>query len=143
MVEEKIINNILYKKYDDKYWVSENGDIYSEYINRNLKHAIDKDGYHRVDIHGKHIKVHKLVFLCWNGVLKENEQINHFNDDKNDNNYKNLYAGSQKDNIADCSRNNHRVGNKRYFIVREKTTNKILTFYPAYKFLDYAGHPPS
>lgn len=135
-----IINNIEYKKYDDNYYVSANGDIWSEYSKKNLKHYIDHDGYHRVDIHGKHIKVHKLVYLTWIGDIKENYQINHKDDDKNNNYYTNLYSGTQLENIRDCINNRHRVGNIQYFIVKEKKSNKLLIFQPANKFFDYCGH---
>ena len=110
-MEEIIIENKILKPYDKNYYVSEYGDVYSLYSKKFLKHQIDCDGYHRVDIHSKHIKIHKLVYLTWIGNVKKGEQINHKDDDKNNNHYSNLYIGSQKENIQDCIKNNHRVGN--------------------------------
>ncbi len=135
-----LINGIKYKKYDDQYYVSANGDIYSVISEKNLKHLIDHDGYHRVDIHGKHIKVHKLVYLTWCGIIPNGKQINHADDDKNNNHYLNLYLGNQIENIADCIRNNHRCGNVVSVTVFNKETGSI-EFYPMIKdFLDSTGH---
>lgn len=88
----------------------------------------------------KHIKVHKMVYECWVGEIPNGLQINHYNDDKNNNHYTNLYCGTQKDNISDCINNKHRVGNARLLIVKKKKTNEILKFQPASKFLEYSGH---
>lgn len=135
-----IIDEKEYRPYDDFYFVSDCGEIWSKYSNKILKHSIDLDGYHRVDIHGKHMKVHKLVFLTWVGPIDDEMQINHADDDKNNNFYKNLYLGTQQDNIRDCIYNGHRVGNTMRLTVLEKSTNNILEFEPAKTFFEYCGH---
>ena len=89
--KEKQINGITYRHYQDKYWVSKNGDVYSDYIHRNLKHSIDHDGYHRVDINSRHKKVHQMVYERWGDMPIGNLQINHIDDNKNHNNIENLY----------------------------------------------------
>lgn len=139
-MKEIIINNKILKQYDENYYISEDGDVYSLYSKKFLKHQIDHDGYHRVDIHSKHMKIHKLVYLTWIGELKFGEQINHKDDNKDNNHYTNLYTGSQKENIQDCIRNNHRIGNTHYLTVYDKKENKILTFCPASNFIAYSGH---
>ena len=68
-MNEIIINEKLLKKYDDNYYVGEYGDVYSLYSRKFLKHNIDKDGYHRVDIHSKHVKIHKFVYLTGIGKI--------------------------------------------------------------------------
>lgn len=136
-----IINDVIYKKYDSMYYVSAYGDVYSKYCKRNLKQHIDIHGYPRVDIHGKHMKIHKLVYLVWVGEIKDNMQINHIDDNKNNMHYTNLYLGTQKENINDCIRNNHRVGNTQYLKVYDKEKKEILTFCPSGDFLKYANHP--
>lgn len=138
---EIIIDEKIFKPYDEIYYISADGDVYSKYSNKLLKHYIDLDGYHRVDIHSKHMKVHKLVFLTWIGKLKDKEQINHKDDNKNNNHYTNLYAGSQKENIQDCVLNEHRKGNVWYLTIYDKEENKIITFCPASNFIEYSGHP--
>lgn len=140
--EEKLLiyNNIEFKPYDANYYISENGDVYSTYKKGLLKHYIDHDGYHRVDIHGKHIKVHKLVYLTWKGDIPKNKQINHYDDNKDNNNFNNLYLGNQKQNIDDCMRNGHRVGNIKPIIVLDKKINSIKHFSPIKDFIEYTGH---
>lgn len=141
-MKEIIINNKILKQYKNTiYYISEDGDVYSTYSNKFLKHNIDLYGYHRVDIQRKHVKVHKLVFVTWIRELKEGEQINHKDDNKDNNNYKNLYAGNQKENIKDCIENNHRVGNIHYLTIFDKEKNQMITFSPASDFIKYSGHP--
>lgn len=136
IVDDKILN-----QFDETYFVSEFGDIYSTYSNKFLKHSIDLDGYHRVDIHRKHIKVHKMVYLTWIGEIPTGKQINHKDDNKNNNHYTNLYAGTQKENISDCIKNGNRKGNFHYLTVLDKETNEVITFSPCSEFIKYSGHP--
>lgn len=136
-----IINGLEFRAYDNMYYISQYGDVYSLYSNKILKHNIDLDGYHRVDIHGKHMKVHRLVYLVWIGPLYVYENVNHKDDNKDNNFYLNLYAGTQKENIQDCINNGHRVGNIKYLTVLDKLTGQIITFCPASDFIEYSGHP--
>lgn len=133
-------NNKLFKRYDDDYFVSCNGDVYSKITNKILKHYIDKDGYHRVDIHGKHIKVHKLVWMTWCGSVPKGLQLNHKDDNKNRNNFLNLYLGSQKDNILDSVKNGSRVGNIIAFKIYDSHTDKAIWFPSGKHFILYSGH---
>lgn len=120
MIIELIYNNKIFKSYNNNYYVSNNGEVYSTYKRELLKHSIDIDGYHRIDLHEKHIKIHKLVYLVWCGKIPDGMQVNHYDDNKDNNYYKNLYLGTQKENIADCERNNHRVGNVQSITVLDK-----------------------
>lgn len=136
-----IINEKIFKPYDKTYYISEYGDVYSTYSKKILKHNIDINGYHRVDIHGKHIKIHRLVYCTWVGNIDTDKQINHIDDNKNNNHYTNLYAGTQKENIRDCVLNHHRGGNIYYLTVFDKKEKKTITFSPANKFVEYCNHP--
>lgn len=140
MNQSVFIDGIEYKKYNDAYFVSRDGQAYSMFSHKKLKHLIDCDGYHYVDIHGKHKKVHQLVYHCWSTEPSLGKQINHIDDNKNNNHIDNLYAGTQKQNILDCFKNNHRVGNKWILIVKELQSGKRFGFYPAKEFLKYSGH---
>lgn len=135
-----IYNNIEFKSYDEMYYVSQNGDIYSTYKKGLLKHYIDCDGYHRVDIHNKHIKVHKLVFLVWNGDIPEGKQVNHYDDNKDNNSCTNLYLGDQKENIDDCIRNSHRIGNINPILIYDKKIGEEIFFPSIKEFIEYTGH---
>lgn len=134
------IKGIEYRKYDDHYYVSCDGDVYSTYSHKHLKHNIDCDGYHRVDIHGRHTKVHKLVYLTWREFIADGTQVNHLDDNKDNNHYTNLYAGTQKENIADCKRNNHRCGNVFNLTIRDKETGEISTYKRINDFIKTTGH---
>lgn len=135
-----IVDNITYNMYDQYYYVSQNGDVYSMYTKKKLKHMIDVNGYHRVDIHGKHMKVHRLVYICWNGDIPDNMQINHIDDNKDNNSASNLYAGTQKQNAEDCTNNGHRVHTKNLLVVYDKQKDECHSFCPAGDFFLYCGH---
>ena len=136
-----VLSGIEFRKYDDNYYVSADGEIYSVYLGRCLKHGIDHDGYHRVDIHGAHMKVHKLVYLTWYGDVPEGKQINHVDDNKDNNSYYNLYLGDQLENIADCIMNEHRCGNVFSVAVLNKETGCIEQYPMIKDFLESTGHP--
>lgn len=136
-----IIKNKLFKMYDLNYYVSQDGDIYSTFSNKILKWNYDNDGYPRVDIHGKHMKVHRLVFMTWVTRNLDGKQINHINDDKSDPSLGNLYLGTQRENMLDKSANGHAVGNTKYLTVYDKETGQVLTFSPITEFINYCGHP--
>lgn len=141
MVEAILYKDEIFKKYDFMYWVSADGKVYSSFAKRLLKYHIDLDGYPRVDIHGKHMKIHKLVYLTWIGEIPEGLQVNHKNDDKMDNHFTNLYVGDQFDNIQDKINNGHAVGNIFYLTILDKQKNRIMTFCPSSDFILYSGHP--
>jgi rhodanese-related sulfurtransferase len=86
------------------------------------------------------MKVHRLVWLTWVGPTND-LLILHNDDDKNNNALSNLRLGSQKDNIADCFMNDHRVGNVDHITVYDKKTKQTLTFSPMKEFITYCGHP--
>ena len=129
------------KSYDETYYVSEYGDIYSMHSKKFLKWGIDTDGYPRVDIHGKHMKVHKLVFMTWITRDFEGLQLNHIDGNKMNPSVYNLYRGTQKANIQDCINQGNRIGNLKYLTVFDKQENKALTFCPVTDFIEYCGHP--
>lgn len=148
---EIIINNKIFKQYKDTdYYASRDGDIYSSRAHKIIHGQISLTRgkqYRRIDIKDektgivKHVNVHKIVFVSWVRDIRPDEQINHKNDDSLDNRLENLYAGSQKENIADCVSNGHRVGNVFYLTLYDKEKNKTITFCPASDFIRYSGHP--
>ena len=135
-----IYNGKVFKPYDDMYFVSADGDVFSTFKNGLLKQSVDIDGYRRVDIHRKHMKIHRLVYTVWVGEIPCGMQINHFDDNKENNHYQNLYAGTQKENIKDCVKNSHRVGNIQAVLVYDKASKKYLSFPSVKEFLSYTEH---
>lgn len=145
-----IYNRDIYKRYkDSSYYISLNGEVYSTYCNRiikSLKRIVKGKTYLYIDIFDvdtkkqKHVPIHKMVYEAWVDEIKDGQQINHKNDDSTDNSLNNLYIGTQKENINDCFKNNHRVGFIHKLILYDKEKNKVLTFCPASNFIDYSGH---
>lgn len=129
-----------FKKYDDMYYISEYGDVYSVRKKGLLKHYITHYGHHRIDLHGKHMFVHRLVYIVWIGDIPDGLQINHYDDNKDNNHYSNLYAGTQKDNIDDCFKNNSRVGNITTLTIYDKLIDRTIIFPSILDFITYSGH---
>lgn len=143
-----IVNGKELRKFNDTYYVSAYGEVYSTYCRRFIKPLLRGRGakrYFYVDIFfdGKqhHVPIHRIVYTSWIGEIPAGGQINHIDDNSENNYYKNLYCGNQKQNIHDCFINNHRCGNVWYLTVFDKEKNKIVSFCPASKFIEYSGHP--
>lgn len=83
-----------------------------------------------------------MVYECWIGQIPEDKQINHIDDNKFNNHYTNLYAGTQKQNIQDCIRNEHRLfGNSKILMIKDKNTGCEWEFLPASEFFEFSNHP--
>lgn len=128
---------MMYKDYYN-YRIYENGEVYSFYTNKFLKHDVGKTGYHQVTLfinkQPKRIKIHRLVGLLFiENKPKDYEelQINHKDGNKSNNHYSNLeYCTSYENNLHarqtglnNISQSNHeRWQNKEW---AEKTRKKI------------------
>lgn len=137
------MQNIIYIKdkqfkqfRNTKYYCSQDGEIYSDWSQKILKHLYRESGnkkYAYVDINfgqgQKHVPVHRIVYETWIRPLKENEQVNHLDDNSLNNNINNLYVGDQKENIRDCFKNGHRIGNCWILTVFDKKEQKTITFF--------------
>lgn len=151
-MESIFINNEEFKQIsiNSKYYISKTGKVYSGISRKIIKgHIIDNNGkqYRRVNIRTnqgvKHFTIHRLVFETWVRPLQYNEQVNHRDDNSLNNNIENLYVGTQKDNIQDCIKNKHRIGNVYYFTIYDKKVDKTITFCPSSEFIEYCQHPCS
>lgn len=141
-----VLNDFKPYPYNRAYLVGTYGDIFSTISNKFLKHYIDHDGYHRVDIYSDHvpthIKVHKLVYETYIGDVPDGHVIRHLNDDKDMNQYSNLASGTQKENVADTFRNGHAEfrGHISHLVIRDKNDGSVHSFCPANKFIEFSGH---
>ena len=129
------------------YFISIDGKVYSRKSNKLVKHLYRCSGnkkYPYIDIYvgGKQRKhsIHRLVYHVWVAPLTSVDQVNHIDDNTLNCHASNLYVGTQKENIADSIRNEHRVSGIKVLTVYDAKVNKKLTFCPAAKFMDYCGH---
>lgn len=138
---------------DTEYYLDEDGTVYSGYSKKILKWLYRKSSsadenkkYAYIDINvgggkQKHVSIHRLVYETWLGEIPAGYQVNHKDDDSLNNNINNLYLGSQKENIRDCVKNNHRSGNCWVLTVFDNEVSQTKTFCPAFDFIEYSGHP--
>lgn len=119
------------------YIVYENGDVFSNYRNKFLKHVI-VGGYHQVKLYlgngeDKWFKVHRLVGMLFLPLPDnyENLQINHKDGNKDNNHYSNLeWCTSYENNkhARETGLNDIKTSNSVRWqnpAFREKTSNKI------------------
>lgn len=109
-----IIDGVEYKQisYLPKYYVSNNGDIYSTKRNKILKQRTTRKGYKTVSIIGedkvKHtVFVHRAVALAWIPNPDNKPQVHHKDEDKTNNNISNLAW------VTDIENNNAGTRNSR------------------------------
>lgn len=75
------------------YFISNNGVVYSILRNKIMKHRIDEDGYHKVDLfyreegdyrsknsHPDIRLIHHLVYMAWTGTIVTSENVIHHKD---------------------------------------------------------------
>ncbi len=101
------------KEYEDKYEVSDMGNIRNSLTKINRKLSL-KNGYHYVSIYNKSYRVNRLVamtFIQNNDPLKT--QVNHIDGNKTNNNVLNLEYTTPSNNVIHAIENNLLVIPKR------------------------------
>lgn len=97
------------KDYEDKYQVSSLGRVRNKSTHRILKHGLNKNGYHRVNLYNesgmKSKFVHRLVAQAFILNTEHKSEINHIDEDKANNNVNNLAWSTRKENINYGTRN--------------------------------------
>lgn len=143
----KFVDGIeLHQYMDTVYWVSSNGKVYSDYKKSWLNTAEHTWDHHIRYMLGKtHMSAHKLVYLTWVGEIPQGLQINHKDGNGMNNEYTNLYLGTQKDNIRDAINAGNRIGkcDSKSLVVLELSSNRILKFCPIQNFFKYDDYARS
>lgn len=98
----------MWKKIDNIYSVSCEGEIKNDITNRILKPDLNSKGYYRVTIKGKHQFIHRIVAKHFIPNHDNKLQVNHIDHNKSNNNYLNLEWVTNKENTL-CSFNNGRI----------------------------------
>lgn len=89
----------------EKYYVFEDGRIYSYKSKKFLKPKLEKDGYQRVGLYDNEGKrkwyfVHRVIYEAVSGEhIPEGMDVNHINEVKTDNRFSNLNIMTRKENI--------------------------------------------
>lgn len=114
------------KGYEGLYQVSNYGNVKSLRSGKNLSLAYDSKKYLTAHLcvngKGKRIRVHRLVALSFVPNLSGFSQVNHIDENKENNNYKNLEWCNNKYN------SNHGTRNKRISNSRKQQCKKIYQF---------------
>ena len=105
------------KGYDNKYQVSDIGNVYSVFSKKILKQKTDKDGYMQLCLIApnkkrKHERVHRLVALMFCDKPEGHNVVNHKNMIKNDNRSCNLEWSTISKNTKHAYENNASIREK-------------------------------
>jgi hypothetical protein len=88
----------MWRNIDNKYAVSDSGEVINISSGRVLKQEVQYKGYCRVVMYGKHKLVHRLVAKEFIPNIDDKPQINHIDGNKKNNNVINLEWVTNKEN---------------------------------------------
>lgn len=118
------INGRIYKEYDENYYISAYGDIYSVRKERDITHQVDNKGNHKVKLYGYHYSVARLVYDTWNGEIIDGLMVLHKDGDRDNNHYSNLYLGTRADSQRAYAKLGRFPGTPKILRARELNTGK-------------------
>lgn len=127
--------------FEEKYKVTNDGRIWSEYIHNFLKPYNSKGGYKRVKINygdrNKKFMVHRLVAMAFikNDDPESKTQVDHIDCDRTNNNVTNLRWVTPKENTAHSIDNGFR--NIYTYVLINNTTKEKLVFNRISKLCKY------
>lgn len=123
--------------FEGKYQASNFGRIKSLYYGKEkiLKPSKNKCGYLIVFLYKNGIKktckVHRLVWMAFNGEIPEGYEINHINEDKTDNRLENLSLMSHKDNINWGTRTERMAKSKSKSVFQYDLNGNLIKEFPS------------
>ena len=88
--------------YKGKYVVSEFGEVWNIKTKKKIKPHVHEGRkgsfYLRYTLDGKHIKAHRLVYICFNGPIPKDMQLDHYDGNSFNNYKKNIIAVTPEQN---------------------------------------------
>ena len=82
-------------------------------VRKTLRQTCDPEGYPRVTVDRKRVRVHQLVMEAFSKKRHENDIVDHINGQKNDNRLENLEYVTPKENSIRASRNGQLISGRR------------------------------
>lgn len=109
MPKQRVIINgkkKIYKRLVFSYYAaSKDGEIVNVKTEKILKPRLTKTGYHRIIFYDKNLDkqrdyyIHSFVYECFYGLIPEGYEIDHIQQDKSNNQIKNLQLLTDKENV--------------------------------------------
>ena len=122
--------------YNDKYEVSNTGEIRNIKTKRVLRQFLGRGGYYRTQFDGKTRTVHRVVAMMFLPMVNGKDFVNHIDGDKQNNNAQNLEWCTRSENIRHAYDNNLIVKPKGELngraLLREKDVVFIRKHYVPY-----------
>ena len=127
--------------FESKYKITDDGRIYSEYLNDFLKPFYSKGGYVRVKLNygdrSKKFSVHRLVALAFIENKDNKPHVDHIDMNRSNNNSYNLQWVSQQENNSLAVDRGSR--DSMLYIFTNTNTGEVLEFSNRHKMLKHFG----
>jgi|WetSurSiteA1Bulk_404760.scaffolds.fasta_scaffold70483_2 hypothetical protein len=130
MISQEMLKARLHYNPDTGDWTWVEHPWFKSYAGRPVAGNRDKDGYARVSINDKNVKLHRLAFLFMLGEMPPAE-VDHINGDKTDNRWCNLRLAERAQNgqnIRDSGRNTSGIIGVNWNNHEQKWQVRVMAF---------------